>query len=441
MKQRIKTNMKMKKSILAALLVAFGFGLSAQTDTNARKKIEIQIEENTLEFKAPKDANMSSMIGFATTQVTRLQANHERILRRIDEQEQAGNLSEEEAEVLRDQANESFEASMERFEDLMENWGESYAERMEAWAEEYEAGMEAWSEEMERSMEADSAQMGKAPMIPPMPPLPPMPEAIQDSGKKKIIISKDGVIIGDQEIEIEREEEEEELDIDASELFERLGKRKSTSIKRTEDYFDIALGFNQQLEDGQYLIEGGAGELDFWKSTSFNMGIGYKTRIGSPYSKFYIKYGIDFSWHNFRLNGSDVLDVNADSSYFTSIGVSNVYEKNKYHIAYFNVPLMFQFDFSEAGDRDEAFTIGVGGYGGVRLMAKRELEYSTPVYRKVEEKAYDDFFTNQFRYGLMAQVGYKSFKVTASYDMNEFFRDNKGPGAYNMMNVTLGFSL
>ena len=102
---------------------------------------------------------------------------------------------------------------------------------------------------------------------------------------------------------------------------------------------------------------------------------------------------------------------------------------------------MLQFDFSEAGDRDEAFTIGVGGYGGVRLMAKRELEYSPPVYRKVEEKAYDDFFTNQFRYGLMAQVGYKSFKVTASYDMNEFFRDNKGPGAYNMMNVTLGFSL
>lgn len=437
MKLETKTNMKMKNSMLLALLVAFGLGLSAQSDTNARKKIEIQIEENTLSFDAPIDANMSSMIGFATQQVTRLQANHERILARIDEQERAGNITESEAEELRDQANESFEASMERFEELMENWGESYAEKMEAWADEYEAGMDAWSAEIERSMEGDSMQMGKAPMMPPMPPIPPIPGLEQDSGKKKIIISKDGVIIGDEEIEIEIDEDE----VDAGDLFERLSNRKSKSIKRTEDYLDIALGFNQQLEDGQFLIEDGPGQLDFWRSTSFNIGTGAKTRIGSPYSKFYIKYGIDFSWHNFRLNGSDVLDANADSSYFTNIGVSNVYEKNKYHIAYFNVPIMLQLDFSDAGDRDEAFTLGLGGYGGVRLMAKRELEYSTPVYEKIEEKAYDDYFTNQFRYGFMAQVGYKSFKVTASYDLNEFFRENKGPASYNMMNISLGFTL
>lgn len=427
----------MKKSIVLALLVAAGFGLQAQSDTSATKPIELQIDENTINFNAPKDANLATMIGFATEQVTRLQANHERILMRIDQQEKAGKLSAEEAEVLREKANESFEASMESFEDHMENWGESYAERLEAWADEYEAGMEAWSEEMERSAEADTANLGQAPKIPPMPPIPPMPGVEQDSGKKKIIISKDGVIIGDKEIEIESEEEEE--DLDASDLFERLSK-KSKSIKRTEDYFDIALGFNQQLDGGQNIITSGPAEQDFWKSTSFNLGAGYKTRIGNPYSKFYIKYGIDFSWHNFRLNGSDVLASSPDSSYFTNLGVSNVYEKNKYHIAYFNIPLMLQLDFSEAGDRDEAFTIGLGGYGGVRLLAKRELEYSTPVYRRVEEKAYDDFFTNQFRYGLMAQVGYKGFKVTATYDINEFFREGKGPGTYNMANLTLGWT-
>ncbi len=437
-KMKTKTNMKMKKSVLMALLVAFGFGLSAQTDTSARKKIEIQIEQNTLSFDAKENltqSDLASMVGFATQQVAKIQANHQRILAKIDQQEQAGKLTEEEAELLRDQADESLDVSMDRFEEFMENWGESYEERMEVWSEEFEERMEAWSEEVERQMEGDSAVFRK---VPPMPPMPPMPMMEVDSGKKKIIISKEGVIIEDRDVEIEIEGEDED-EIDASELFERLSGR-SKSIDRTEDYFDIAFGFNQQLEDNAF-IGSGPGQLEFWRSTSFNMGIGYKTRIGNPYSKLYIKYGIDFSWHNFRLDGDEILEAGDTSSFFTTIPGIDEYEKNKYHIAYFNIPVMFQLDFSEAGDRDEAFTLGLGGYGGVRLQAKRELEYSDNVYRRIEEKAYDDFFTNQFRYGVMAQVGFDSFKITATYDLNDFFTSGDGPANYNMLNVTLGFTL
>ncbi len=432
----------MKKQIITALLVAFGMSAFAQTDSTARRKIEIQIEENTLSFDAEKDmsqGDLSTMIGFATTQVSKLQANHRRILAAIDKMEQEGKLSAEEAEELREEANEGFEENMERFEEIMEQWGEAYGSRMEAWGEEFETKMEAWGEELERSMEDTS---DAAAPIPPMPPIPPLPDAADGSKKKKIIISKEGVVIregeNDEELEIEIEEEDERFD--TGELFEKLGK-KSKKIKRTEDYLDVAFGFNQQLEDGQFLIEDVAGELEFWKSTSFNLGYGWKTRIGSPYSKLYLKYGIDFSWHNFRLSGPGVLNADNNSAFFDTLSISNVYEKNKYHIAYFNIPLMLQLDFSEAGDRDEKFTLGVGGYGGVRLLAKRELEYATPTFETIEEKAYDDFFTNQFRYGLMAQVGFGSFKITASYDLNEFFRSSKGPAAYNMANVTLGFTL
>jgi hypothetical protein len=97
-------------------------------------------------------------------------------------------------------------------------------------------------------------------------------------------------------------------------------------------------------------------------------------------------------------------------------------------------------DFSEAGDRDEAFTFGLGGYAGIRLLAKTETEYNTAQYERVEVKVYDDFFTQQFRYGVMTQIGFDSFKITASYDLNEFFRSNKGP-AYNMVNIGIGWTL
>lgn len=425
----------MKKQVVLALMLALGLGAQAQGDTTASitKKIEIQIEENTLSWNADKTkmGDLATMIGFATTEVTKLQTKHKAIVAKIEALRAEGKISEEEADRLLDKAEDSHEASMDTFEMIMENWGESYAAKWESWAEEYEANMEDWESKMEAG---DS--------VPPSPPMPPILGMDEEEDKKEIVISKDGIVIKDGENEkIFDIEEEVDSKVDLGKLFEDLERMKSKKIDRTEDYLDIALGFNQQLEDGQFLIEDKAGELYFWRSTSFNLGLGWKTRIGNPYSKVYLKYGLDFSWHNFRLNGTEILNVGDDGAFFdtaTYPGLS--FEKNKYHIAYFNIPLMLQLDFSEPGDRDEAFTLGVGGYAGIRLLAKTELEYSTAQYRRVEEKRYDDFGTEQFRYGLMAQVGFDSFKITASYDLNEFFRPNRGPN-YNMANITLGFTL
>lgn len=429
----------MKKQVVLALMLALGLGVQAQGDTTASitKKIEIQIEENTLSWNADKTkmGDLATMIGFATTEVTKLQTKHKAIVAKIEALRAEGKISEEEADRLLDKAEDSHEASMDTFEMIMENWGESYAAKWESWAEEYEANMEDWESKMEAG---DSV-----PPSPPMPPMPPILGMDEEEDKKEIVISKDGIVIKDGENEeIIDIEEEVESKVDLGKFFEDGERKKSKKIDRTEDYFDIALGFNQQLEDGQFLIEDKAGELDFWRSTSFNLGFGWKSRIGNPYSKVYLKYGLDFSWHNFRLNNSEflTLDANNGAMFDTTSLATASFDKSKYHIAYFNIPVMLQLDFSEPGDRDEAFTLGVGGYAGIRLLAKTELEYSTAQYRRVEETRYDDFGTEQFRYGLMAQVGFDSFKITASYDLNEFFRPNRGPN-YNMANITLGFTL
>jgi hypothetical protein len=443
----IKRNTKtaMKKQLIFALTLAFiGFGAQAQNDSNARRSVEIQIEENTITFDADDSkldkADLATMIGFATQEVGKMQVKQQRILAKIDQLEAEGKLSKEEAEELRDKAEEGFEQGMEHFEEVMEQWGESYGEKMEKWAEKFASGMESWGEEMERSLENDSA-MSSTPPLPPMPPLPSMSDESNDSTeafpvKKKIVISKDGVILKDNE---NNEEEGDEMEFEFKDLFDQGKRKKSKKIKRTEDYFDIGFGFNQQLEDGQYLVEDIAGELDFWESISFNLGYGAKSRIGNPYSKVYVKYGVDFSWHNFHLDGNEILTNNGSAATFDTVSSILGFKENKYHIAYLNVPVMLQLDFSEAGDRDEAFTFGIGGYAGIRLLAKTEIEYNTAQYEKVEVKTYDDFFTQQFRYGLMTQIGFDSFKITASYDLNEFFRADKGP-AYNMVNIGIGWT-
>lgn len=435
----------MKKQVIMALaFVLGGFAIQAQSDTNARRSLEVQIEENSITFdpgeKDLSQADLATMIGFATREVGKMQAKQQQIMAKIDKLEAEGKLSEEEADELRDKAEDNFEEGMDHFEEVMESWGEAYGQRMESWAEEFAAGMESWGEQVERGLENDST-MSIPPPPPPVPPLPNRPDEDNDSTeadpvKKRIVISKDGVILKDKDSEVE----DEETELNFGDLFDEGKRKKSKKINRTESYFDIGFAFNQNLEDGQFLVEDIPGQLNFWESTSFNLGYGGKSRIGNPYSKFYVKYGVDFSWHNFHLDGNEVLSNNGTSAVFDTLGGALGFEENKYHIAYFNLPVMFQLDFSDAGKRDEAFTFGIGGYAGIRLLAKTEVEYNTAQYNEVEMEVKDDFFTNQFRYGVMTQIGFDSFKITASYDLNEFFRSNKGP-AYNMVNVGIGWTL
>jgi hypothetical protein len=50
------------------------------------------------------------------------------------------------------------------------------------------------------------------------------------------------------------------------------------------------------------------------------------------------------------------------------------------------------------------------------------------------------FFLNDFKYGVMAQVGIGNFRITGEYDLNNFFRENRG-AIYNRAAVTIGWEL
>lgn len=451
----------MKKLIIFTLVMS-SVALFAQKDSTKKKEIEIQIDDNIMKIesenlKSLSEANLGKMIMEATQKMAQAQKKAKISMARIDKMEASGEISAEEAAEMREETEERMEDYMDAMADIMETWGEAYGEKMEAWGENYEAQMEAWEEEVERATAA-----GKP--VPPMPPVPPVPGFSSEAPSptdttnedERVVIRKDKIILkkGDKEEEIitwdyEGDEDADNDDEAFDDDFFVEPEKKSKKIERTEGYVDLHFGWNVQLEEGQYLVEDVPGEQDIWKSTSFSLGAGAKSRIGSPYSKFYIKYGGEFSWHNFRLSGNEVLARNGDRAFFTpldsifSSGAASGLDKNKYHVAYFNVPIMFQLDFSEPGQMDERWTFGLGGYGGLKINSKRELEYTTANYNEVEEKAYANYYMSSFRYGLMAQVGYEAYKLTMSYDINPFFRSNRGPGAfdYNMINLTIGITI
>ncbi len=435
----------MKKAMcVLAMLGAFA-AISQPTGKENKEEVEIEIQGKKIIIEADDPSkligvDLNKLIADVYKQAAEIEKKRAETLERIDRQLAAGDITREEAEELKEQANERAEDSGEMLEDVMESWGEAYEARWEAWAEAYETKMEAWEVEMEARTEAGEP-------VPPMPPLPPLPgmkptppPVVMDTDSNKtVIINEDGIIIkrknGSKEPFALRFDQEDTDD-----------EPENKKIHRTGAYLDIHfLGFNQQLVDGSSALPStGPQALNFWRSTSFAIGFGWKSRLGNPFSKFYIKYGLEMSAHNFRLTDNHVLALSQDSLnpgvvFEERNNVTN-FNKSKYYISYFNIPVMFQMDFSEVGETDESFTVGLGGYGGIRMVAKRELEYTTNDFRELEEKAYDDFFTTRYRYGLMAQVGWNAFKVTASYDLNPFFEENRGPN-YNMFNLALGLTL
>ncbi len=434
----------MKKLMMTAgLLCVVLYGAWAQPDDEKKDEtVEIEISGNKVTIQAEDMENLSevdlnAIIREVTARSIQIQKQQQELLAQVNKQEANGEITAEQAEEMRDMINDHTEESMEMVGELMEAWGESYEERMEAWGDEYEASMEAWEAEVEARSEEGNFTM---PPLPPIPPLPPSaaPESQANSGGKgqKIIINEEGIIIqkGDngEEPFAWKFDEEDETDEEPS--------NRPKKIDRTNGYFDINWGFDQQLAGGTDFITDGAEELDFWRSHVFDFGFGGKTRIGSPYSKFYIKWGGEFSFNGFRLLGNNSLQKDVDGNTTIRLDSGKAVDKSKYNIAYFSVPVMFQLDFSDVGEIDESFTLGVGGYAGVRLSSRRVLKYSTQQYSEIEEYIKGDFNTNQFRYGVMAQLGWDAFKITAKYDLNSFFKEGKGPD-YQVASITFGFTL
>lgn len=434
---------KLKWIPLCALLAAGS--LWGQPTDKEKKEVEIAIEDNRVIIEAE---DMSELSQLDLNQILRevakrsqmVMKQRQELLAKVEEQLAKGEITEEQADEMREMINERTEESMETIGEFMEVWGDHYEERMEAWEAEYEAKIAEWEAEVEARSEAGEF------VVPPFPPLPEIPAAPAVPGdNRKVIINEDGITIrngkdGEEPFAFRFENEDHDRHREHGEDHDDDDDDDDDDhFDATDSYFDIHFGFNQQLDGGSDFLTSGAEELNFWKSTAFELGMGAKTRIGSPASKLYIKYGGEFSWHNFRLTDDNIIMKGSDSVMFGESALYRNIDKSKYHVAYFNVPVMLQLDFSDVGDRDEAFTLGVGGYAGVRINAKRKLEYQNEAFRDIEEKSKSDFFINQFRYGLMSQIGFGSFKITGKYDLNSFFEKDKGPD-YQMAAIMVGFT-
>lgn len=234
--------------------------------------------------------------------------------------------------------------------------------------------------------------------------------------------------------------EDDEIDEDVNDFIhpKKARKRAKKFQERLRSYgaIDLHWGLNSLMEDG-FFIPSGNDELSTWGSNQFTLGFNRVNTLGKDQSLFKIKYGLAFSWHKFTLEG---LNGWQQSTNQMGVAAFPTAPNSSLHVNYISVPVMLLLDTSRNIKSKKGWVMGVGGFAGLRTRSRIRSTFDDANGNEVYTRTKGNFFINDFRYGAMAQVGYGKFRITAEYDLNNFFRENRG-ALYNRAAVSIGWEL
>ncbi len=218
----------------------------------------------------------------------------------------------------------------------------------------------------------------------------------------------------------------------------RSERRRSKNYRRAYHSFNIDLGMNNYLENGSF--PDGGNQLYTvkpWGSWYVALNSTLRTRVAG---KFYIEWGAGVSWYNFKFNNFKVGITKDDNGVIFYENQKDVeFTKSKLTVAYVNLSMVPMFDFGGYSrkpmvfngdrlnfDKRGSFRFGVGPYVGYRLDS-----YTKQVWEENGETQkshyHDNYFLNNVRYGIRAQIGFRDTDIFFNYDLNELFIEGKGP--------------
>lgn len=129
-----------------------------------------------------------------------------------------------------------------------------------------------------------------------------------------------------------------------------------------------------------------------------------------------LTYGITLDFNKYRFNNDyTLLPEQNEVTFVDNPDVD--FKKNQLHTTHIVMPLMIGFRLKPKNTR-RAFTIKMGGYGGLLLSSKTTQKMKGE--RKVKVK--DDFNLNKARYGLTMRAGYGVMNLYVNYSMSNLFK-------------------
>lgn len=155
----------------------------------------------------------------------------------------------------------------------------------------------------------------------------------------------------------------------------------------------------------------GSNSVGIYYSKRFEISkrIAFHLSPGITIDKYASKTGV--TW--FRTDDDGTMD-------FDSLNVR--FAKNKLVATYAEVPV--EFRIHPLGTKEgEGWFIGLGAFAGRRIGAHTKIKYLAS-QGEFKDKLYNDFDLVDFRYGLQARFGFRSFHIYYKYYLNNVFNGN-----------------
>ncbi len=217
------------------------------------------------------------------------------------------------------------------------------------------------------------------------------------------------------------------------------GREKQRIGAGTDFVSFIDLGMNNYLENGGFPDANDAQyTVRPWGSWYVALKGGVQTHITG---KFAFDYGGGFSWYNFKYQDPDTRMVKGeDGMIFTTWDKDMKAVKSKLTATYINAHFLPVFDFgyrkrvktyddgttiSRVRYGRNGFRIGLGGYAGYRIGSHSKVVFKDG--KKNKDKENNNFYLNNFRYGLRMIIGYGEVDFFINYDLNNLYVENRGP--------------
>ncbi len=203
--------------------------------------------------------------------------------------------------------------------------------------------------------------------------------------------------------------------------------------KRTHQSFNFDLGMNNYLSSGKFPDQDNSlYTVKPWGSWYVGINSVQRTRLAN---KFYLEWSLGVSWYNFKFQNEQTQITKDDNTVIFALDTRDAeFKKSKLTATYLQASIVPMVDFGSNrrkpsifdGRNSESFRIGVGPYIGYRIDSySKQVLVENGDERK--PKDHDNFYLNNIRYGIRAQIGFQDLDLFFNYDLNELFIENKGP--------------
>jgi hypothetical protein len=166
---------------------------------------------------------------------------------------------------------------------------------------------------------------------------------------------------------------------------------------------------------------------------SFGVSLAYVAQIKLS-EHWELLPGVGFSFEDYRFKDLRTIRKEDGQLVFPIIDNGLAVRKTKLALDFLEVPLELHYRTPIKG---REFRIGIGAKIGYQIGARSKIKYKDAP----KERISDDFYTNPFRYGLQARVGYANFSFFAYYRLNPLFRIENLDCQCNINTFNLGMSL